>query len=983
MLPQLASTSMPVYEHEYKPSALVQHLRAPAMQPLSGMMSPPLVHSHAGMNFKQDPANQPTYDNLEARDAIGPIVQQPGDIEYHHRQQVSPCPTYGKTLYQQQPIDVTPTHHPGPSTSKQSNTKEELLRLLVNMSPSELEKLKNRRESAAKEKASTSAAGSGSVATATAAQPKPSAVAMRMTRLPRAEAVLQQKSDEEPDGNEDLEDDDEEDMQEAAQDASSAPLTAKRGPRGERRTAHNLIEKKYRCSINDRIQHLKLLLAGEEAKMSKSATLRLAIDHIAEIEAENSKLKEEVVNLRALLEYHQIEVTPNSPSLASPLANCHLSSPRVQSPDRNPSIAVKMEPGTRPAKRPRSGTMDHSRVTMFALMFAVMIWNPLSLISIGGTNAASSTMEKIPSHGRVLGENEIIFESYDSNDEWWNQSVIKPCFIWSINLFVACCVLIRLLVYGEPVQDFKSTSWTNFVVTRERAKKEVVQGNLREAQRQYVECLQILERPLPSSSLDLGLSLVWQIIRHTLNSLWVGRWFARMRRDSLKTVNVVCKSHAHTALLYHNMHQLHLLGYDTSEHRDRDVQPNGLYLALSAVNLAESAGVSNDGLTSAIMVQIYVGAALRCRLCLPSYLARMCSSYFYRRARRHFRRAPENTVSALHWIFHPAAKRSLKDPATLNRILTAKQPMKLDPFAVEDQTTALGRLRGAFKIDLLTLLVRELSGEDTEIDVVDVCHLLVTMCTKNTADVTNDKSDTAKYMTSSSIEVGDAACTWWTHLLACAIYWRMDSSVKAKKHYSIIRQCPPQLLQDPLALSVGHALCSRKVCLDDRNTVNFEKFVYLHARKALETLRLFTSRNAPHEVQFIQDGIRRMAYEWVMCSILDAWRVSLNPSVAYWTQPHNTNPLAFNVLYQEACNHYTLIHGHSSGNRLAVYQLTSRMLNGANPLETFAGVRRVKKARMEAVSGRSQMDRTQQPDAFHLHVLDKLHTRLGEKLIDL
>ena len=123
-------------------------------------------------------------------------------------------------------------------------------------------------------------------------------------------------------------------------------------------------------------------------------------------------------------------------------------------------------------------------------------------------------------------------------------------------------------------------------------------------------------------------------------------------------------------------------------------------------------------------------------------------------------------------------------------------------------------------------------------------------------------------MTSSSIEVGDAACTWWTHLLACAIYWRMDASAKAKKHYSIIRQCPSQLLQEyalshhltedesynfsPLALSVGHSLCSRKVCLDDRNTVNFEKFVYLHARKALETLRFFTSRNAPHEVQFIQ-----------------------------------------------------------------------------------------------------------------------------------
>lgn len=107
------------------------------MQPLSGMMSPPLVHNHhSGMSFKQDPANQPIYDNPEARDAIGPIVQQqqPGDIEYHHRQQLSPCPTYGKALYQQQPIDVPATHHPGgPSTSKQSSTKEDLLRLLVNL----------------------------------------------------------------------------------------------------------------------------------------------------------------------------------------------------------------------------------------------------------------------------------------------------------------------------------------------------------------------------------------------------------------------------------------------------------------------------------------------------------------------------------------------------------------------------------------------------------------------------------------------------------------------------------------------------------------------------------------------------------------------------------------------------------------------------------------------------------------------------------
>ncbi|KER32871.1 hypothetical protein T265_01157 [Opisthorchis viverrini] len=87
-------------------------------------------------------------------------------------------------------------------------------------------------------------------------------------------------------------------------DGAESPYDrSKSADKNNRRAPHNAIEKRYRASINGRIDELRKILIPyptSDAKMNKSAVLRQAIDRIRELQEMNERLQAEVLTLRSL-----------------------------------------------------------------------------------------------------------------------------------------------------------------------------------------------------------------------------------------------------------------------------------------------------------------------------------------------------------------------------------------------------------------------------------------------------------------------------------------------------------------------------------------------------------------------------------------------------------------------------------------------------------------------------------------------------------
>ncbi|KAF6299824.1 sterol regulatory element binding transcription factor 1 [Rhinolophus ferrumequinum] len=610
--------------------------------------------------------------------------------------------------------------------------------------------------------------------------------------------------------------------------------------RGEKRTAHNAIEKRYRSSINDKIIELKDLVVGTEAKLNKSAVLRKAIDYIRFLQQSNQKLKQENLGLRTAahkskslkdlvsacgsggnldvrMEGIQPEVVDTlspppsdagSPFQSSPLSlGSRNSGSGGSGSDSEPDSPVFEDSQGKPEQLPSPhgrAMLDRSRLALCALVFVCLSCNPLaSLLGSWGLSGPSyATSIHQGSRRNMLG-------TEDRDGPGWAPWLLPP-LVWLTNGLLVLVALALLFVYGEPVTRPHSGPAVHFWRHRKQADLDLARGDFAQAAQQLWLALRALGRPLPTSHLDLACSLLWNLIRHLLQRLWVGRWLAGraggLQRDCALQADARTSARD-AALVYHKLHQLHTMGKYTGGHIA------ATNLALSALNLAECSG---DTVSVATLAEIYVAAALRVKTSLPRAL-HFLTRFFLSSARQACLAQSGSVPLAMQWLCHPVGHRFFVDgdwavcsPPRESLYSSAGNPV--DPLAQVTQLFREHLLERALNCVAQPSPSPASADGDREFsDALGYLQLLTSCCDAAGAPACSFSISSSMTATTGT----DPVAKWWASLTAVVTHWLRRDEEAAERLYPLVEHLPLALQESekPLPRAALHSFRAARALL--------------------------------------------------------------------------------------------------------------------------------------------------------------------------
>ncbi|XP_004558426.3 sterol regulatory element-binding protein 1 [Maylandia zebra] len=574
--------------------------------------------------------------------------------------------------------------------------------------------------------------------------------------------------------------------------------------KGEKRTAHNAIEKRYRSSINDKIMELKDLVAGTDAKLNKSAVLRKAIDYIRYLQQTNQKLKQENMTLKmaaqknkSLKDLVAMEVdgqadvkselpTPPASDVGSPTSFSHCGSDsEPDSPmgeDTKPNIGT---PDQSTAGGSAVGMLDRSRMALCAFTFLFLSLNPLAALFCSSGSSSSGNTEAVSTHhaGRTVLGVDVAADSWG-----WMDWMLPTILVWLLNGILVSGVLIRLLVYGEPVTRPHSGSSVLFWRHRKQADLDLARGDFAQASHNLWTCLKALGRPLPTSQLDLACAALWSLLRFCLQRLWVGRWLAARAgglRSDRPLQEDACKSSRDAALVYHRLHQLHMTGKLNGSHL------SAVHMSLSAVNLAECSG---SCLPVASLAEIYVSAALRVKASLPRVL-HFTSRVFLSSARQACLSSSGSVPPAMQWLCHPLGHRFFVDGdwairSTPKESIYSQAGNTVDPLAQVTQAFREHLLEKALYCVAQPRGEKNTSPGDGEYaDALEYLQLLI-----NASDAAGATSQSFAIGSNMATVTGcDPHSKWWSSITVVIINWLQGDDAAAERLYPTVEHLPRSL----------------------------------------------------------------------------------------------------------------------------------------------------------------------------------------------
>ncbi|XP_017009521.2 sterol regulatory element-binding protein 1 [Drosophila takahashii] len=589
-----------------------------------------------------------------------------------------------------------------------------------------------------------------------------------------------------------------------------------------KRSAHNAIERRYRTSINDKINELKNLVVGEQAKLNKSAVLRKSIDKIRDLQRQTHDLKAELQRLQRELMARDgskvkdlLQLGSSRPGRASKkrressltsTTDAGLTPPRsdVSDPSLSPmhsDISLPPSPyggSTASCSSGSSSNEDvlvvpssmrgmatHSRLGLCMFMFAILAVNPFkTFLQRSGQYGSNDDI------GELSGQRRILSYDVDGAEGFgWQQST----WIWLLNLTLMLGCLVKLLVYGDPQLDAQTDAYWQH---KQRAENHFAQGQSAQAYAGYLNCLHMFGLSLPATRLECYLQTTWQFLRFLFHRLWLGRVLSRRTGGLFSNAagrKQALASARELALLFNRLNQLQLTGNGSRG------DGNGIMMALFASNMAE---VAHNLLTPRETICIHVMTALRMKRSAPKWLQQLFARYYMSRARQECgrTRAAEQTQE-LRWAFSAYGYRycsthvfsyDLKDSGEQDGFFTRlRNPCDPTAHVIKQYREHL-----LFKaIQCLVGAGHKSAGLPTSSAVGETDQLQQQQhsgtIVSNVLKYTSLLRDTLW----ADEDERDTNVVWWANILEIAVHWLLGEDTLAEQLYDSIKQMPAQLEQ--------------------------------------------------------------------------------------------------------------------------------------------------------------------------------------------